>query len=663
MSAVRLTFWGAAGQVTGSMHMLEAAGGRFLLDAGSVPGPPGRHAGAERASAVRPPAGRRRRPESRPHRPLGPAPAPGARGVSRPDLRHAVHPRPLRGDAARRGADPGEGPRVPPRGRARRGPESEPLYTLADALAVQDLMVGVPYRRVFHLRKHLALEFLDAGHILGSAVGRSADHRGRTTGASCSPATSARSGLPIVRDPEPPTGPIDTLIIEATYADRSHESVGDAETRLGEAIRRVAARGGKVLIPAFAAGPVPGGDLQPPSPLSRREDPRAADLRGQPARRWTSPRCSGCTRRSSIEREQLIASGAELFDFPLVSYVRDVEQSKALNGLHGPAVIIAASGMAESGRILHHLAHGIGDHRNLVLFVGFQAEHTLGRRIQEGEEVVRILGQEYRRQAEVESHRRVLGPRRPERAARLGPPAGRAGPARLRGARRGVRPRARWRRSSARKRVSARSTSRRTGSRSTSSGCATSVRPSHFLLLAGAIVYTVGLVTVLVVSQQDQRRPVDAIVVLGAAQYNGRPSPVLRARLDHALGLYREGLAPADRGDRRRRTRATPPARPSWAGAISWRHDVPARAVVAQPEGRTTMASMTAVAAWLRSRGHQPRAPGERSLPYVSPPARGPAHPASRPTPRPPRAVPSPTTPCSSCAISSARGSRCRSRG
>jgi uncharacterized SAM-binding protein YcdF (DUF218 family) len=125
-----------------------------------------------------------------------------------------------------------------------------------------------------------------------------------------------------------------------------------------------------------------------------------------------------------------------------------------------------------------------------------------------------------------------------------------------------------------------------------------------FVLLAAAILYTVSLLAVLVVSQQDQRRPVDAIVVLGAAQYNGRPSPVLRARLDHALGLYREGLAPlivvtggVGRGD-------------TTSEAIVGRrylmaHGVPARGVVAQPEGRTTMASMTAVAAWLRSRGHQ----------------------------------------------------------
>jgi len=122
------------------------------------------------------------------------------------------------------------------------------------------------------------------------------------------------------------------------------------------------------------------------------------------------------------------------------------------------------------------------------------------------------------------------------------------------------------------------------------------------LLLAAAIVYTVSLVMVLVVSQQDERQPVDAIVVLGAAQYNGRPSPVLRARLDHALGLYREGLAPlvlvtggVGRGD------TTSEASVGRRYLIA--HGVPADAVVAQSEGRTTMASMTAVTGWLRGRG------------------------------------------------------------
>ncbi len=101
--------------------------------------------------------------------------------------------------------------------------------------------------------------------------------------------------------------------------------------------------------------------------------------------------------------ERLIDEGVKLFEFPLVHYIRDVSESKALNTLHGPAVIIAASGMVESGRILHHLANGIGDHRNLVLFVGFQAEHTLGRRLQAAPDTVKIFGELLPRRAEIET--------------------------------------------------------------------------------------------------------------------------------------------------------------------------------------------------------------------------------------------------------------------
>ncbi|HEY8256786.1 MAG TPA: MBL fold metallo-hydrolase, partial [Gemmatimonadales bacterium] len=211
-----------------------------------------------------------------------------------------------------------------------------------------------------------------------------------------------RSELPIIRNPEPPSGPIDTLIVESTYADRDHESVHDAEERLGEAVRRTAARGGKILVPAFALGRIqeviyslnqlflakriPEIPIYVDSPLAVdattvfRMHPEVFD-----------------------QRERLVAERSALFDFPLVRYIREVADSKALNELKGPAVIVAASGMVESGRILHHLANGIGDHRNLVLIVGFQAEHTLGRRIQEGAEVVKIYGQEYPRRAEVET--------------------------------------------------------------------------------------------------------------------------------------------------------------------------------------------------------------------------------------------------------------------
>lgn len=398
--SLRLSFHGAAGQVTGSMYLLEAAGGRFLLDAGLFQG---RRAETRQLNAGIPFDPRRidgvilshahidhsgRLPllvREGFHGPIYATPA--TRDLCSVMLPDAAHIQEKDFEYLER------------HGRA--GPEAEPLYTMADAIAVQDLMVGVPYRRITHLRKHLALEFLDAGHILGSA---SVDLRLTEDGPRriVFSGDIGRSGLPIIRDPDPPSGPVDALIVESTYADRTHETVAGAEEHLGEAVRRTASRGGKVLIPAFAvgrcqeliyslhrlhrAGRIPEIPVYVDSPLAVdittvfRMHPEIFD-----------------------HRERLIASGARLFDFPLVRYVRDVTESKALNGAHGPAVIIAASGMAESGRILHHLANELDDHRNLVLFVGFQAEHTLGRRIQQGQEVVRILGQDYPRRAEVET--------------------------------------------------------------------------------------------------------------------------------------------------------------------------------------------------------------------------------------------------------------------
>ena len=161
-------------------------------------------------------------------------------------------------------------------------------------------MVGVPYRRVFYLRKHLALDFDDEGDILGSAaldlrVTEGGNQRIVFSG------DIGRSGLPIVRDPEPPSGPIDTLIIEATYADRDHESIfSEAERHLGEAVRRVASRGGKLLHSRsllsagfrswctsfhqlYRAGEIPG-------------DPRSMSTARS---RWISLRYSGSTQRYS----------------------------------------------------------------------------------------------------------------------------------------------------------------------------------------------------------------------------------------------------------------------------------------------------------------------------------------------------------------------------
>src|SRR3954451_21656919 len=236
------------------MHLLEAAGARILLDAGLFQG---RRAEAHSLNAQLPFDARRIDGAVLSHAhidhsgrlPLlvkdgfhGPVYAtPATRDLSAVMLAYAAHIQEKDHDFLRH---LGNGAIA-----------SEPLYGLRDAIAVQDLMVGVPYRRVFYLRKHLALEFLEAGHILGSA---SVDLRISEPGNKrlVFSGDIGRTGLPIVRDPEPPTGPIDALIVEATYADRQHEAFKDAERSLAEAVRRTVARGGKVLIPAFAVGRV-----------------------------------------------------------------------------------------------------------------------------------------------------------------------------------------------------------------------------------------------------------------------------------------------------------------------------------------------------------------------------------------------------------------------
>ena len=397
---LRLTFHGAAGQVTGSMHLLEAAGARFLLDAGLFQG---RRAESHAQNANLPIDPRTLDGVILSHAhidhagrlPLlvrrgfhGPIYATAAtRDLSAVMLPDAAHIQEKDAEFLAR--------------RRKVGPESEPLYTLADAVAVQDLMVGLPYRRVQHLRKHIAFEFTDAGHILGSAsvdlrLTEGATHRLVFSG------DIGRPGLPIIRDPDPPAGPVDTLIIESTYANRTHETVTDAETRLGGIVRQVAGRGGKILIPSFAVGRTQ--ELV----YSLHQLFRAGQIPGIPIF-VDSPLAVDATAVFRLHPdlfdrdERLIERTTALFDFPLVQYVRDVNDSKKLNGMPGPAIIIAASGMAESGRILHHLANHVGDHKTVVLFVGFQGENTLGRRIQDGARVVKIFGEELPVRATVET--------------------------------------------------------------------------------------------------------------------------------------------------------------------------------------------------------------------------------------------------------------------
>jgi metallo-beta-lactamase family protein len=276
----------------------------------------------------------------------------------------------------------------------------EPLYGMRHAVRTMDLMVGVPYNRSFDVVPGVKATYIDAGHILGSAsVLLDCTEGGKTKRLAFS-GDIGRSGLAIVRDPVPPEG-VNALIMESTYGNREHESVEGAKAQLAQVIRETAARGGRVLIPAFALGrtqemiyalhsltqegAIPAIPIYVDSPLAI-DATTVFEMHPE-----------------SFDRsEEMVRKAKELFRFDLLHYTRDVEESKALSRAHGPMIIIAASGMMENGRILHHLAQGASDPRNTILVVGFQAEHTLGRRVVERQPILHIFGEDVPLHARVE---------------------------------------------------------------------------------------------------------------------------------------------------------------------------------------------------------------------------------------------------------------------
>jgi metallo-beta-lactamase family protein len=285
---------------------------------------------------------------------------------------------------------------------ARKGePLVEPLYTTEDAERSLQYFQAIFYRRPLHLLAHLRCTFLDAGHILGSSiVVLDVEENGRSrrlvfTG------DLGRRHLPILKDPEIPQN-VDYLVIESTYGNRVHEPIEEVERRLQSIVTRVYERRGKIIIPAFSVGRTQEIVYTLAQLWARKAMPRIPVYVDSPLSVDVTeifrhhPECY-----DREMRDQLLA-GRDPMGFELVTYIRDVEKSKELNTCEEPCIIISASGMCEAGRILHHLKNNIEDPRNLILIVGFQAENTLGRRLAERRPEVRIFGESYRLRAEVE---------------------------------------------------------------------------------------------------------------------------------------------------------------------------------------------------------------------------------------------------------------------
>ena len=264
----------------------------------------------------------------------------------------------------------------------------QPLYTTSDARQSLESLDGFPYRYPVSIGDNITCVLYDAGHILGSAISMiQARKNGRTTTV-CYTGDLGRFGKPIVRDPtlcfEEEHRDIDLLIIESTYGNRTHEPVLNMKSQLAKVLEEAHARGGTVLIPAFAFGRT----QELLYVLHRLYDEKAV---ARVPVYVDSPLAVNMTRvfgehpevYDRDAHEDFLQNGANPFSFDQAQFVTSVEESMALNRKKGSFIVLAASGMCEAGRILHHLRHKIHNAKNTILIVGFMAKNTLGRRILE----------------------------------------------------------------------------------------------------------------------------------------------------------------------------------------------------------------------------------------------------------------------------------------
>ena len=403
MARMKIHFWGAARTVTGSMHLLEANGYRILLDCGMYHG--------RRKEAY----------ERNKNLPFDPS------SIDVVILSHAhidhsgnlptlikngydgeiYSTAPTRDLCAHMLLDSARiqesDARRENRYRRKAGKILfEPLYAEDHAVETLERFVGVPYGRPREVLPGIILRYIDAGHMLGSAsVVLDVDVTGARRRLLFS-GDVGRRGLPILRDPQT-IGDVDYVIMESTYGDRDHDSDHDSQDYLFDTLQRCCDREGKLLIPSFAVGRT--------QELAYRMNRMWEEGRLPPVDVFIDtplgvnatevyklhPECYDREMLDQIRRDE----DSDPLGFERLTWIRHAEESRRLNELEGPAVIVAPSGMCTGGRIMHHLIHHGGKRSTTILFVGYQAQGTNGRRILEGAEEVRIYGKHYPIRAKV----------------------------------------------------------------------------------------------------------------------------------------------------------------------------------------------------------------------------------------------------------------------
>lgn len=286
--------------------------------------------------------------------------------------------------------------------RLARGEEPiEPLYTEVDAQHAADLFRGVNYDESFEPVPGVRARLVEAGHILGSAaVSLEIEEKGRKIRFWFS-GDIGRYKLPLLRDPVLPEN-VDYLLMESTYGDKSHADPSQAFDEFREVVRRTLKRNGKVIIPAFAVGRTQELVYNLNEMMHDGDVPRVPVFVDSPLAVNASTIFKKHPECFDAETRQFVAEARHpALDFKMLTYIQSVDESKALNLRQDPMVIISASGMAETGRILHHLRNNIENPKNTVCIVSWQAPYTLGRRLADREKRIKIFGEPFTVQAEV----------------------------------------------------------------------------------------------------------------------------------------------------------------------------------------------------------------------------------------------------------------------
>ncbi|HUB82160.1 MAG TPA: MBL fold metallo-hydrolase [Bryobacteraceae bacterium] len=405
---MKLTFCGAAGEVTGSMHLVESGGKRYLLDCGLHQG---RRKEADRKNRELPFSGGSIDAVVLSHAHsdhAGNLPTLVKHGFSGPiyatpatiDLCNWM----LR-DTAHINEKDAEFLNKRHEHRKSKGladGHAVPLYTMEDAERTLPLFQPVGYHSAQKLGPELSYVAYDAGHILGSSCVVLQEGNDGVRVRLTFSGDVGRPNLPIIRDPEVMPA-AEYLIMESTYGGRLHKDVSHVVNKLRDVVNRTARRGGRIIVPAFAVGRTQQLVLLLHQLANAKQIPNIPIFVDSPLALNVTQVHRDHPECFDDETREYLRHGEDPFGFQRLQYIREASESKKLNDLHGPFVVISASGMCEQGRILHHLRNNIEDPRNTILVTGFMARDTLGRKLVERWQEVLIFGEPMRVRAEISS--------------------------------------------------------------------------------------------------------------------------------------------------------------------------------------------------------------------------------------------------------------------